>query len=93
MITIKDDSKQTTKKAPSQCDKILNYLQQGGRLTVLKALDLGFGINLRSRISEIKSKLKDKGTVDKLQSKYIYVDGTRYKEYWWGEPEADEKGE
>ncbi len=82
-----EDTNNTTPKAPNQCDKILTYLKNGGRLTVLKALELGYGINLRSRISEIKSKLKAKGTEDKLQSKYIIVDGARYKEYWWGEPE------
>ena len=38
----------------SQCFKILEHLKAGNSLTVMEALNLGFGANLRSRISNIK---------------------------------------
>ena len=41
-------------KTNSQCSKILDYLKAGNSLTVMEALKLGFGANLRSRISNLK---------------------------------------
>lgn len=43
-----------TFKTNSQCSKILEYLKTGKSLTVMEALKLGFGANLRSRISNLK---------------------------------------
>lgn len=43
-----------TFKTNSQCNKILDYLKTGKSLTVMEALKLGFGANLRSRISNLK---------------------------------------
>lgn len=43
-----------TFRTNSQCKKILEYLQTGKTLTVMEALNLGFGANLRSRISNLK---------------------------------------
>ena len=42
-------------KVGSQCRKILDYLKQGKTLTVAKCLSLGFGANLRSRVSDLKN--------------------------------------
>jgi len=41
-------------KTGSQCQKILDYLKQGRRLTVASCLINGWGANLRSRISDLK---------------------------------------
>jgi hypothetical protein len=41
-------------KQNSQNSKILAYLQTGASLTCLEAQRLGFGMNLRSRISDLK---------------------------------------
>jgi len=48
--------KLSTFKTGSQNDLILNYLQQGNTLTVETARKLGFGSNLRSRVSNLKEK-------------------------------------
>ena len=42
-----------TIKTGSQCSKILAFLQLGKTLTVSQARELGFGDNLRSRISNL----------------------------------------
>ena len=42
-----------TFKIGSQNSKILAYLQQGNTLTVAEARELGFGDNLRSRVSNL----------------------------------------
>ena len=41
-------------KQNSQNSKILEYLQTGVSLTCLEAQRLGFGMNLRSRVSDLK---------------------------------------
>lgn len=41
-------------RTDSQNAKILQYLKTGKSLTVMEALNLGFGANLRSRISNIE---------------------------------------
>ena len=41
-------------KQNSQNAKILEYLKSGATLTCLEAMQLGFGMNLRSRISDLK---------------------------------------
>ena len=41
-------------KQNSQNAKILEYLKSGSTLTCLQAMNLGFGMNLRSRISDLK---------------------------------------
>jgi|FLOH01.1.fsa_nt_gi hypothetical protein len=41
-------------KQNSQNSKILAYLQTGASLTCLDAQKLGFGMNLRSRVSDLK---------------------------------------
>lgn len=41
-------------KQNSQNAKILEYLKSGNTLTCLEAMNLGFGMNLRSRISDLK---------------------------------------
>lgn len=43
----------STFKTTSQCGKILAYLQTGESLTCYEAMTKGFGMNLRSRISDI----------------------------------------
>lgn len=62
-------------KTNSQCKKILDYLKTGQSLTVMKALHLGFGANLRSRISNLKDAGYD------IKSELIKVDGTYVAEY------------
>tara|TARA_R110002073_G_scaffold131310_1_gene278024 strand:+ start:3678 stop:3911 length:234 start_codon:yes stop_codon:yes gene_type:complete len=47
-------SKLRTFKTDSQCARILRHLESGKSLTVSEARCLGFGDNLRSRISNIK---------------------------------------
>lgn len=59
----------------SQCNKILEHLQTGKSLTVMEALNLGFGANLRSRISN----LKDAG--NNIVSEKIQVSGTYIASY------------
>ena len=41
-------------KIDSQCFKILEYLKTGASLTCYEAMTKGFGMNLRSRISNIR---------------------------------------
>ena len=41
-------------KQNSQNSKILEYLKSGASLTCLEAMNMGFGMNLRSRISDLK---------------------------------------
>lgn len=41
-------------KQNSQNAKILEYLKTGASLTCLQAQQLGFGMNLRSRVSDLK---------------------------------------
>lgn len=41
-------------KTGSQNSRILKYLQTGKSLTCLEALGLGFGMNLRSRVADLK---------------------------------------
>ena len=62
-------------KTNSQCKKILDYLKTGQSLTVMKALHLGFGANLRSRISNLKDAGYD------IKSELVKVDGTYVAEY------------
>lgn len=42
-----------TLKTGSQCSNILAYLKEGHTLTVELARELGFGSNLRSRVSNL----------------------------------------
>lgn len=62
-------------KINSQCSKILEYLKSGKSLTVLEAAKLGFGMNLRSRVSN----LKEDGY--NIKSEKIKVDGTYVAKY------------
>lgn len=62
-------------KTNSQCKKILDYLKTGQSLTVMKALLLGFGANLRSRISNLKDSGYD------IKSELVKVNGTYVAEY------------
>lgn len=64
-----------TFRTNSQCKKILEYLQTGKSLTVMEALNLGFGANLRSRISN----LKDAG--HNIISEKMQVSGTYIASY------------
>lgn len=64
-----------TFRTNSQCKKILEYVQTGKTLTVMEALNLGFGANLRSRISN----LKDAG--NNIVSEKIQVNGTYIARY------------
>ena len=64
-----------TFRTNSQCKKILEYLQTGKSLTVMEALNLGFGANLRSRVSN----LKDAG--HNIISEKIQVGGTYIARY------------
>jgi len=41
-------------KQDSQNSKILAYLMTGATLTCLKAAQMGFGMNMRSRVSDLK---------------------------------------
>jgi hypothetical protein len=41
-------------KTDSQNSKILEYLKTGETLTCLKAAQMGFGMNMRSRASDLK---------------------------------------
>jgi hypothetical protein len=41
-------------KQNSQNAKILEYLKSGASLTCLEASQMGFGMNLRSRVSDLK---------------------------------------
>ena len=85
-----------TFRTNSQCKKILEYLQTGKSLTVMEALNLGFGANLRSRISN----LKDAGhniVSEKIQVSGTYIASYRlaidmdkiiedmFNEHWYGE--------
>ena len=44
----------STFKTNSQCSRILKHLESGKSLTCYEAMTLGFGMNLRSRISNIR---------------------------------------
>ena len=59
----------------SQNQKILDYLLTGKSLTVELARNLGYGSNLRSRISNIK----DKGYI--IESKQIKIPNGYVAEY------------
>lgn len=59
----------------SQCAKILEYLKTGKSLTVMEALNLGFGANLRSRVSN----LKEAG--HNIASEKVRVNGTYVARY------------
>jgi len=41
-------------KQNSQNSRILEYLKSGASLTCLEAMKMGFGMNLRSRVSDLK---------------------------------------
>jgi oligoendopeptidase F len=41
-------------KQNSQNSRILEYLKSGASLTCFEAMKMGFGMNLRSRISDLK---------------------------------------
>ncbi len=41
-------------KQNSQNSKILEYLKTGASLTCLEATQMGFGMNMRSRVSDLK---------------------------------------
>jgi len=61
----------------SECTKVLNYLNTGKKLTVIKAIDLKLTFNLRSRISELKS------AGHNIKDEWIYPsNGAKYKKYW-----------
>jgi hypothetical protein len=62
-------------KQGSQNSKILEYLRQGNTLTCLQAQQLGFGMNLRSRVSD----LKRAGHV--VHSKMIQISDSYIAEY------------
>ena len=59
-------------KQNSQNSKILAYLKTGPRLTCLDAKKLGFGMNLRSRVSDLKRAGYD------VQSKQVNLDNGSY---------------
>ncbi len=62
-------------KTKSQCEKILEHLQSGKSLTCRQAFKMGFGMNLRSRISN----LRDKG--HKIKSEKVKIQGTYVARY------------
>jgi AICAR transformylase/IMP cyclohydrolase PurH len=43
-----------TFRTDSQCSKILKHLQSGASLTCFEAMTMGLGMNLRSRVSNIR---------------------------------------
>jgi hypothetical protein len=59
-------------KQDSQNAKILEYLKSGASLTCLQAQQFGFGMNLRSRISDLKRAGYD------VQSKQVNIDNGSY---------------
>ena len=59
-------------KQNSQNSKILEYLKTGASLTCLEAAQMGFGYNLRSRISD----LKRFGCI--IESKQVNIDNGSY---------------
>lgn len=59
----------------SQCSKILEYLKTGKSLTVMEALSLGFGANLRSRVSNLKEARHN------IVSEKVRVNGTYVARY------------
>lgn len=64
-----------TFRTNSQNFKILNYLKTGDNLTVAKARALGFGDNLRSRISDLKKAGYD------INSKQVNIKGGYIAKY------------
>ena len=62
-------------KQNSQNAKILEYLKSGNTLTCLQAMQLGFGMNLRSRVSDLKRAGYD------VESKMIPLNDTYIAEY------------
>jgi len=59
-------------KQNSQNTKILEYLKSGASLTCRQASNLGFGDNLRSRVSDLKRAGYD------VQSKQVNLDNGSY---------------
>lgn len=59
-------------KQNSQNSKILEYLKTGASLTCLEAQQLGFGMNLRSRVSDLKRAGYD------VESKQVNIDNGSY---------------
>lgn len=68
-----------TFRTNSQCAKILQYLKNGNSLTVEKARHLGYGSNLRSRISDIEK------AGYKINHKMIKFSGGYVAQYSLGE--------
>ena len=62
----------------SQCDQILNILQDGDSIDALKALEVvGSWGGFRARISELRKQGK------KIKDRWVKTDdGKRYKEYF-----------
>lgn len=70
-------------KQNSQNSKILAYLMTGETLTCLQAAQNGWGMNLRSRISDLKR------FGCNIESKQVNIDNGSYiAEYRLGEQEA-----
>jgi len=72
-------------KTGSQCSKILEHLKQGLTLTVESARALGFGSNLRSRISN----LHEGGHI--IKSKLVKFPGGYIAKYYMPEFAAELK--
>lgn len=64
-----------TIKTTSQCGKILAYLKDGNTLSVAQARELGFGDNLRSRISDLEK------AGHKIKKSYPGGNGCNYAVY------------
>lgn len=63
-------------KTDSQNYKILQYLKSGKTLTCLTAASLGFGLNLRSRVSDLKRAGYD------VKSKQVQNNSSYHAEYY-----------
>ena len=62
-------------KHDSQNFKILKYLKTGASLTCLQAAQMGFGYNLRSRVSDLKRAGYD------IKSEQVPTNGSYIAEY------------
>jgi hypothetical protein len=62
-------------KQNSQNSKILEYLKTGASLTCLEAAQMGFGYNMRSRVSDLKRAGYN------VESKQIPTNGSYIAEY------------
>lgn len=70
------NGRDTSKRARSQADNILEYLLQGGRLTPLEALNKFGCLRLGARMWDIKNKGYD------VRSRLRNIDGKKVAEYW-----------